>query len=755
MKKVMASILAATMAIGLCACGNGSTTSTDDTISTSGTTDGTTEIVVSNPLLVETTDGFDDKNIVLQFAAVSDVHTSTDDTSKAISSDGAKALKHALEVLKETALLYTDTGLNAVVVAGDLTNSYTPSVDTKISEATAVKTLYESVFDPNEVPMIFTVGNHDHDFQNTSASGASLQVFMDTIGAGKEAAYTQYDVECSDSANGSRHCVINGYHFLFVEPITYACSGADDTGAKYQAATKAWLDAELAKITAENPDQYVFVVTHPMIYGTVYGSELLTSGIYWYTKDLTSTLDKYPQVVTFGGHLHFPINDERSIMQTNFTSLGCGSVRYMAIENGAYEDMSSATVMKDAYGVSSGYLVQVDASGNVRFIRLDFTNDASIKTPWVITTPTTDASHLDKYSNDRANGNSAPVLPEDAITITDNSNTDDETLFAKVTFKSGTDDDVIHHYVLTVKDGDRVITTKKILADYYKHPQVSEMQAEWTFDLGTGVFDRGSTYTFTLVAYDTWGAESNTVTYTYAPTLNLEGVTIPNTYIDIDFAGGAATDTNGKATVELVGATVSDTSVSLGGKTKTLSALNVTSEGQYAKLTLNGFADNFDVQSFIKENGLTVEMVYVNRSANGTQGILSGYDRYGIGIIENNGKPAFTAYVGSALQTAEYTEKNSTTDLVHVLAVYSRSTSANSISVFVNGEKVSTVVSGTLKVQESNHNVLYLGANCSAGGTATNLTSDLSIVDVKIYNEKFTHAQALIRYNQFVEEFNK
>lgn len=753
MKKVIASILAATMTLVLCACGNGGssttggTENTDVTVDTNQTTGGTETPGTTNSLLVEATDGFDDKNIVLQFAAVSDIHTST----------SASTVQHAFEVLKETALLYTEKGLDAVVIAGDLTNSYTNDQSTKIKEANQVKEVYEAVFDPNEVPMIFTVGNHDHDFQNSNALGASLQTFMSTIGSGKEAAYTQYDVDCSDSANGSRHCVINGYHFLFVEPITYACSGADDTGAKYQTATKTWLDNELAAITAENPNQYVFVITHPMIYGTVYGSELLTSGIYWYTKDLTSTLEKYPQVVTFGGHLHFPINDERSIMQTKFTSLGCGSVQYMAIENGEYEDMKSATVMNDANDVSSGYLVQIDKDGNVRFIRLDFERDSSIKTPWVISAPTSDASHLNKYSKDRANSNTAPVLVEDAISITDNSATDEETLFVRITFKAGTDDDAIHHYILTVKEGNRVIETacKKVLADYYKHPQVSDMQTEWTFDLGTGVFNRGSKYTFSLVAYDTWGAASNEVVYTYEPKLDLENVTIPDAYIDIDFANGTATDTKGKATIELVGATITDTEVKHNGVTKTLPALNVKSEGQYAKLTLNGFADNFDMQDFIKKAGITIEAVYVNRSKSGTQGIVSGYEKYGIGISEQSGKPAFSAYVGSSLQTAEYEKQSSSEDLVHVLAVYSRTTSASTISVYVNGEKASTVVSGILKVQENNHNVLYLGANCSANGTANNTTSDLSIVDVKVYSEKFTHAQALVHYQNFVESYSK
>ena len=42
---------------------------------------------------------------------------------------------------------------------------------------------------------------------------------------------------------------------------------------------------------------------------------------------VSDVLAKYPQVVTFSGHLHFPLNDPRSIWQASFTSFGCGSTR--------------------------------------------------------------------------------------------------------------------------------------------------------------------------------------------------------------------------------------------------------------------------------------------------------------------------------------------------------------------------------------------------------------------------------------------
>ena len=156
MKKIIASILVATVSLGLFSCGNGDTPTTEDPVNTDESSSQTTDSSVQppdtqNPLFVGVTEGFDDKNIVLQFGAVSDIHTST----------SAGTVQHALEVLKETALLYTEKGIEAVVVAGDLTNAYTSDQATKIQEATQVKEVYEKVFDPAEVPMIFALGNHD------------------------------------------------------------------------------------------------------------------------------------------------------------------------------------------------------------------------------------------------------------------------------------------------------------------------------------------------------------------------------------------------------------------------------------------------------------------------------------------------------------------------------------------------------------------------------------------------------------------
>ena len=179
-----------------------------------------------------------------------------------------------------------------------------------------------------------------------------------------------------------RDCIVGEYHVLSITP--------DGTGpVKYDPKALEWLDNRLAQITSEDPERYVIVITHPMVYGTVYGSLLgEEEGIwksshpgYWATRELPGILAKYPQVVVFGGHLHFPLNDPRSVWQGDFTALGCGSVRYMALEAGKYEYMAGQTTMKDMNEFSQGNLVQFDRKGNMRILRMDFYNGSVIGEP--------------------------------------------------------------------------------------------------------------------------------------------------------------------------------------------------------------------------------------------------------------------------------------------------------------------------------------------------------------------------------------
>ena len=438
--------------------------------------------------------GCDGSKVVLSLAVVSDVHINTgvpmtsEKWTSALNQLAAKAAENDAD------------GLDGVLVAGDLIDY--PS-ERFLGE---FKRVYESVLDPVKVPLIYTVGNHDvpkYRWDSTMVADASYirKLLGDNYFLTDVDAVSGKGLEC-------RHCEIGGYDVIAITP--------DGTGpVVYSPEALEWLDSTLSEITSKRPGRYVIVITHPMLYDTVYGSLLgEADGIwksslpgYWATREIPQILSKYPQVVAFGGHLHFPLNDPRSIWQGSFTALGCASVRYMALEAGGYEDMAGQTVMKDKDEFSQGNLIQFDRRGNMRILRMDFYNHSVIGEPLVIPRPSRKGKHLEEYSFDRRRSLNMPPslssmeLSADSAGIT-------------VSFASGTDDEFVHHYEVSLSRNGSVLATKKILADFYKHPLPSEMKPSWTVQFASDGLPDGfesGKYTVSLTAFDSWDAASETL----------------------------------------------------------------------------------------------------------------------------------------------------------------------------------------------------------------------------------------------------
>jgi len=492
MKKFLAVLLAVIMTLSLVACNPGN--DSDQTTGNQGSQNGGN--ADSDKL-------FDESKIVFSFAAISDIHIGNDSTSRE-----ENYFKKALAQLKEQAAKHDADGLDAVLAVGDLFEGSGYGGSNELM--TQFKNLYETVFDPKETPMIHVPGNHDLKWDSTAKSTAAYQNSL----LGDDYFLTDVDKDIL-AAEGNRHCVVNGYHIITLLPVT-------STQVSYTQGTKNWLDKTLAEITAADPNAYVIVLTHPMIYDTVYGSTLgrepgTSLSDMWATSDLTDILSKYNQVVTFGGHLHFPINDPRTIMQTAFTSLGCGSVNYMAIEDGGYTDMASVTTMKDKNEFSQGLLCQLDENGNMRITRMDFYNSTLIGELWEISYPTADGAHLSAYGKDRgsAEKNTAPKLGKVEIIMgTPNASGKPK---VSVEFDAAEDDTFAHHYSLAFKNlkTGKTVTTLKILSDFYRVKSPEDMKKTYTHTFG---YLSANDYEITLTAYDSWGAASEPVSVKFTVT---------------------------------------------------------------------------------------------------------------------------------------------------------------------------------------------------------------------------------------------
>lgn len=428
---------------------------------------------------------FDEKNTVFSFGAISDLHVFSEDK------DDIEKLKSAVsQLVSESA---KTRPLDAIAIIGDIADSG------RKAQLGYFRDAYESVL-PAGVKTLLINGNHD------SVMGECLKLSDYESFFGENYFGKGIDTENTDISLGVRDCVACGYHFLLMDPESYSF----ELGCTFTEKAIAWLDATLSKLTREEPHKYIFVGTHPMIYGTCYGSTLDGETSYWSTTYLTKTLSKYPQVVTLGGHLHFPVNDSRSIMQDKFTALGCGSVRYMAIERGGYENMASPTTMRDRYSISTGLLTQADINGNMRIIKMFFSENATYDKPWVLPAPKSDLSHLIPFSRARAEHNAAPKLPENAISVFV---CDDGSL--QFCFSAGSDDEYVHHYTAELKNAStgESIKTYKILSDFYRNADFADMQKS------LGAFPlpelENGEYTIILKAFDAWDAESAPCEYNF------------------------------------------------------------------------------------------------------------------------------------------------------------------------------------------------------------------------------------------------
>jgi len=133
-------------------------------------------------------------------------------------------------------------------------------------------------------------------------------------------------------------------------------------------------------------------------------------------------------------------------------------------------------------------------NGFMRITRMDFYHNTVIGQVWEVNPPASDKSHLDKYNHTALKAaNTAPTLS--ALTYES----------GVVKFDAGKDDEFVHHYVLTVSKGSSTIVSKKILADFYRVAQPSQMKSNYS--VAVGDLPEGD-YTLRLVAYDSWDAAS-------------------------------------------------------------------------------------------------------------------------------------------------------------------------------------------------------------------------------------------------------
>lgn len=401
----------------------------------------------------------DDFSPALRFMVCSDIHIN--------GKEGQKEPERFIDAV-ETAYAYAGkqeySSLDAVCVAGDFTDEgkteqyeiFNSCVDKALKDGTS---------------LLICSGNHEYiEYRENHEEGASYgaKVYKEMLGREED-----------------EHNIINGYHFI---SVSYDSNGNTFKGKKK------WLDNEIRKAIADTGDKPVFVMQHPAPFGTIYGS------INWGDLTISEVLNKYPQVIDFSGHSHYPINDPRSIWQGTFTSLGCGTLSYFETEL----DYIAGVYPYESENAAQFYIVEVDESGNTRILCYDLITHQFFDREYYLTDLA--GRNYDYTYNKMKNRDSVPVFDENT-SISAEVNENGETILK---FDGASANFVVESYKISVaKNG--IVKTK----DFNIPGKYMFLYMDNTYELNLGKLESGKSYTAQIVAFNAFAQNSQPLNYTF------------------------------------------------------------------------------------------------------------------------------------------------------------------------------------------------------------------------------------------------
>lgn len=640
-----------------------------------------------------------------------------------------KKLKTALEQLKEKA---GENELDAIIFGGDMTNNG------KAEEYQAVLAIVQEVFPPetSNTKMLFVRGNHDN-YNN---------------GQGNYSEVTK--VYPYNAAPNTVHD-IKGYQFIIVGQDT-SSNYANSTGVLHTQSTINWLNAAVVEaqqkdMTGEKP---VFVAMHPHIKDTVYGSRLIegfrnnqkvTSKYHWGTPDFQNVLKGYKNVVTFSGHSHFPITDERSIYQDTFTSLGTGAIAYTEFEQEAWDENFHPRRLSDFELENVGYYIEVDDATNQTTVnRLDFYRHEEIKQPWVIENPMSDS--WKKYTDDRDKTPPA-FAPETTPEISEIGQST-----CRVSFRQATDaDSDVHHYTIELVNQTTGETDITFTPFSYYHMNSATPEYNWWNVTGLAP---ETTYTAKITAYDSFSNASEPIIS--QPFTTSGRIKTPVPIVDVGFTNAGAYDSSAFAEANGVTAPIAVGNVpviyneDLNRYEGSFSRTDTDAEGNAQTKGSGNFFKvllNPERRALMQtQDGYTLETYFKPTAFNGTDNIIGAAEGGGFDL-ETTASGALNVYVRDSnnawvkTSAGGYPGDNTTLekDRYYHLVVTKYSTSVN---VYLNGVLVDTAdtTSGniTFPTAAATDNDPYYGMVIGGDYTPIKNANKTSYIDQTYAQSAFT-----------------
>ena len=253
-----------------------------------------------------------------------------------------------------------------------------------------------------------------------------------------------------------------------------------------------WLSDAINEAEAKADGKAVFVFQHPHPWGTVYGST------YWSDPQINVVLNGHNSVVDFSGHSHFPMNDPRSILQTSYTSVGCGAMATFETDKDYLPGQHP-----DGYDPAAQMcIIEADYDGSVRIRGYDLLSDTYI-CDYYIDNVNDRESYAYTLKNMYAH-DTKPVFPEE-MSATAYKNDAGEWV---ISFDEAQSAFIVHEYRVTIlNDKGILIYTKNFVDDYF----VFDDDNTADFRIGNDTLESGKSYTLIVRAESAYHKYSDAV----------------------------------------------------------------------------------------------------------------------------------------------------------------------------------------------------------------------------------------------------
>ena len=303
----------------------------------------------------------------LVFGVVSDVHVTTPDST---------------EVFVRTLKYFRDRKVDAVVVTGDLTDWGLKSGYRYIADAWYGVFPNDRAPDGRKVEKLFCTGNHDYDGYRYGDMTLDMHVrgYSEEEALVKSGMKKAWEETFNEPFAAVRRRTVKGYDFISAEWRE---------GKPWNIAADEWFAQNGWSLDSKKP---FFFFTHYPLGGTTSCSKQ--------NAPTVKAFKSMPNAVTFSGHRHWTLNDERSIWQGEYTAVAVPSLSYTRIPDG-YENGGDSRNGKPTASMqklparpnleeAQGFVVSV-FDNRMEIERRDFTHGVEAASAWIVTPPTVDS----------------------------------------------------------------------------------------------------------------------------------------------------------------------------------------------------------------------------------------------------------------------------------------------------------------------------------------------------------------------------